>query len=270
MSQVQTLLSGVTVANGETLDWGARTYVMGIINVTPDSFSGDGLSGDVDAVVDRALLLQEDGADILDMGASSSRPGHQDVPLDEELARLMPALEAVVARVKLPISVDTYKAEAARRAVEAGAVIINDIWGLTVEPGLAQVAADSGAGLVLMHNQKGARYRNLLPDITSSLQRSVNTAVESGVPPGNIIVDPGIGFGKTPDHNLEVLARLNELRSLGSHILIGWSRKSTLGLLLDLPVDQRIEGTAATVTLAISGGADIVRVHDVKEMVRVC
>ena len=270
MSQVQTLLSGVTVANGETLDWGARTYVMGIINVTPDSFSGDGLSGDVDAVVDRALLLQEDGADILDMGASSSRPGHQDVPLDEELARLMPALEAVVARVKLPISVDTYKAEAARRAVEAGAVIINDIWGLTVEPGLAQVAADSGAGLVLMHNQKGARYRNLLPDITSSLQRSVNTAVESGVPPGNIIIDPGIGFGKTPDHNLEVLARLNELQSLGSPILIGWSRKSTLGLLLDLPVDQRIEGTAATVTLAISGGADIVRVHDVKEMVRVC
>ena len=270
MSQVQTLLSGVTVANGETLDWGARTYIMGIINVTPDSFSGDGLSGDVDAVVDRALLLQEEGADILDMGASSSRPGHQDVPLDEELARLMPALEAVVARVKLPISVDTYKAEAARRAVEAGAVIINDIWGLTVEPGLAQVAADSGAGLVLMHNQKGARYRNLLPDITSSLQRSVNTAVESGVPPGNIIIDPGIGFGKTPDHNLEVLARLNELRSLGSHILIGWSRKSTLGLLLDLPVDQRIEGTAATVTLAISGGADIVRVHDVKEMVRVC
>ena len=270
MSQVQTLLSGVTVANGETLDWGARTYVMGIINVTPDSFSGDGLSGDVDAVVDRALLLQEEGADILDMGASSSRPGHQDVPLDEELARLMPALEAVVARVKLPISVDTYKAEAARRAVEAGAVIINDIWGLTVEPGLAQVAADSGAGLVLMHNQKGARYRNLLPDITSSLQRSVNTAVESGVPPGNIIIDPGIGFGKTPDHNLEVLARLNELRSLGSPILIGWSRKSTLGLLLDLPVDQRIEGTAATVTLAISGGADIVRVHDVKEMVRVC
>jgi dihydropteroate synthase len=270
MSQVQTLLSGVTVANGETLDWGARTYVMGIINVTPDSFSGDGLSGDVDAVVDRALLLQKEGADILDMGASSSRPGHQDVPLDEELARLMPALEAVVARVKLPISVDTYKAEAARRAVEAGAVIINDTWGLTVEPGLAQVAADSGAGLVLMHNQKGARYQNLLPDITSSLQRSVNTAVESGVPPGNIIIDPGIGFGKTPDHNLEVLARLNELRSLGSHILIGWSRKSTLGLLLDLPVDQRIEGTAATVTLAISGGADIVRVHDVKEMVRVC
>ena len=270
MSQVQTLLSGVTVANGETLDWGARTYVMGIINVTPDSFSGDGLSGDVDAVVDRALLLQEEGADILDIGASSSRPGHQDVPLDEELARLMPALEAVVARVKLPISVDTYKAEAARRAVEAGAVIINDTWGLTVEPGLAQVAADSGAGLILMHNQKGARYRNLLPDITSSLQRSVNTAVESGVPPGNIIIDPGIGFGKTPDHNLEVLAHLNELQRLNCPILVGSSRKSTLGLLLDLPVDQRMEGTAATVTLAISGGADIVRVHDVKEMVRVC
>jgi len=270
MPQVQTPLSQLTVANGDSLSWGARTYVMGIINVTPDSFSGDGLAGDVSGVVEQALRFQEEGADILDMGAESSRPGHQKVSLDEELARLMPALEAVAKRVDLPISVDTYKAEVARRAVDAGAVIINDIWGLKAEPELAQVAADTGAGLVLMHNQHGTLYQDLLPDIVASLQTSVNTAIESGVPQGNIIVDPGIGFGKTPDQNLEVLARLDELQNLGCPILVGSSRKSTLGLLLDLPADQRMEGTAATVVLAISGGADIVRVHDVKEMARVC
>ena len=270
MPQVQTPLSGLTVANGETFAWGTRTYVMGIINVTPDSFSGDGLSSDVGAVVDQALRFHEQGADILDIGAESSRPGHQNVTLDEELARLIPALEAVAGTVKLPISVDTYKAEVARRAVEVGAVIINDIWGLKAEPELAHVAADSGASLVLMHNQQGVQYHDLLPDIASSLQMSVNKAVESGVPQGNIIVDPGIGFGKTPDHNLEVLARLTELQRLCCPILVGSSRKSTIGMLLDLPTDQRMEGTAATVTLAIAGGADIVRVHDVKEMVRVC
>jgi dihydropteroate synthase len=228
------------------------------------------MSGDVAAVVEQSLRFQEEGADILDMGAESSRPGHQKVSLDEELSRLIPALEAVAKRVKIPISVDTYKAEVARRAVDAGAVIINDIWGLKAEPKLAKVAADSGAGLVLMHNQQGTLYQDLLPDIASRLQKGVNTAIESGVPKENIIVDPGIGFGKTPDHNLEVLARLEVLQKLAYPILVGPSRKSTLGLLLDLPADQRIEGTAATVTLAISGGADIVRVHDVKEMVRVC
>ena len=270
MPQVQTQLSGLTVANGETLAWGSRTYVMGIINVTPDSFSGDGLGSDVSAVVDQALRFQGEGADILDMGAESTRPGHDKVSVEEELTRLIPALEAVAAKVKLPISVDTYKAEVARRAVDAGAVIINDIWGLKVEPELAQVAADTGAGLVLMHNQQGTRYADLLPDIASGLQESVNTAIKSGVPRENIVVDPGIGFGKTPDQNLEVLGRLGELEELDCPILVGSSRKSTLGLLLDLPADQRMEATAATVSLAISGGADIVRVHDVKEMVRVC
>ena len=270
MPRVQTLLSGLTVANGETLAWGKRTYVMGIINVTPDSFSGDGLGGNVNAVVDQALRFQEEGADILDIGAESTRPGHEKVSLDGELARLMPALEAVANKVDLPISVDTYKAEVARRAVEAGAAIINDIWGLKAEPELAQVAADSGIGLVLMHNQQGTQYQDLLPDVASSLQESVSTAVEAGVSRENIVVDPGFGFGKTPDQNLEVLARMNEIREIGCPMLVGWSRKSTLGLLLGLPADQRMEGTAATVSLAISGGADIVRVHDVKEMVRVC
>ena len=273
MPQVQTPITSLTVANGETLAWGTRTYVIGIINITPDSFSGDGLgSGDgrVAAAVEVALRFQDEGADILDIGAESTRPGHQQVSSEEELRRLMPALEAVADRVSLPISVDTYKAAVARRAVDAGAVIINDIWGLKAEPQLAQVAAETGAGLVLMHNQTGTKYRDLLPDVISSLQISVAAALEAGVPKENIIVDPGIGFGKTPDHNLAVLAGLEELKTIGHPILVGTSRKSTLGLLLDLPPGQQVEGTAATVALAVAGGADMVRVHDVKEMVRVC
>ena len=270
MPQSRTPFTCLTVANGDTLAWGSRTYVMGIINVTPDSFSGDALSGDISAVVNQAVRFQDEGADILDIGAESTRPGHEKVSMKEELARLMPALEAVAKRVELPISVDTYKAEVARHAVDAGAVIINDIWGLKAEPELAQVAAETGAGLVLMHNQKGTIYQDLLPDVGSSLQTSVRTALDAGGPKENIIVDPGIGFGKTPDQNLEVLAGLNALKVAGCPILVGTSRKSTLGLLLDLPTDQRVEATAATVALAIAGGADLVRVHDVKEMVRVC
>lgn len=270
MPQVQTPINCLTVANGETLAWGARTYVMGIINVTPDSFSGDGLGGDVAAAMDQALRFQDEGADILDIGAESTRPGHRQVSLEDELQRLLPALEAVASRVDLPVSVDTYKAAVARRAVDAGAVIINDIWGLKAEPDLARLAAGAGAGLVLMHNQRGTEYRDLLPDVISSLQGSIAAALEAGVPKENIIVDPGIGFGKTPDHNLVILAELEKLKVVGCPMLVGTSRKSTLGLLLDLPPDQRVEGTAATVALAIAGGADIVRVHDVKEMVRVC
>ena len=270
MTHVQTPLNRLAVASGETLAWGVRTYVIGIINLTPDSFSGDGLGGDVDGAVDLALRFQDEGADILDIGAESTRPGHKQVSLDEELARLMPALEAVAKRVDLPISVDTYKAAVARRAVDAGAVIINDIWGLKAEPELAEVAAETCAGLVLMHSQKGTKYRDLVPDLVSSLKDSVRIALEAGVPRDNIIVDPGIGFGKTPDQNLAVLARLDELKELDCPMLVGTSRKSTLGLLLDLPAEERVEATAATVSLAIAGGADLVRVHDVKEMVRVC
>lgn len=270
MTQVQTPLNRLAVASGETLAWGVRTYVIGIINLTPDSFSGDGLGGDVDGAVDLALRFQDEGADILDIGAESTRPGHKQVSLDEELARLMPALEAVAKRVDLPISVDTYKAAVARRAVDAGAVIINDISGLKAEPELAEVAAETCAGLVLMHSQKGTKYRDLVPDLVSSLKDSVRIALEAGVPRDNIIVDPGIGFGKTPDQNLAVLARLDELKELDCPMLVGTSRKSTLGLLLDLPAEERVEATAATVSLAIAGGADLVRVHDVKEMVRVC
>jgi dihydropteroate synthase len=266
-----TNLSDLTVARGERLAWGRRTYVMGIINVTPDSFSGDGLGSDVAAIVDQAQRFEAEGADFLDVGAESTRPGHVPITVEEELARLMPALEAIMPQVSLPISVDTYKSEVARRAIEAGAVVINDIWGLKVDLEIATVAAKAGAPLIVMHNQQTRQYHNLLPDILASLSHSVGLARRAGVPMENIIVDPGIGFGKTAEHNLEILKRLNEFKSLGYPLLVGTSRKSTIGLVLGgLPVDQRIEGTAATVALSIAGGADIVRVHDVRQMVRVC
>ena len=270
MSSSHNTLAGLTVANRERLTWGRRTYVMGIINVTPDSFSGDGLAGDVPAIVDLALRFEEDGADILDLGAESTRPGHQPVSADEELDRLMPALEAVAAAVHIPISVDTYKAPVARAALESGARIVNDVWGLRADPDLARVAAEAEAGLVLMHNQNGTRYVDLVPEVVQGLRDSVNHALESGVAESNLVVDPGIGFGKTADQNLQVLKKLDRLKALGYPLLVGTSRKSTLGLLLDLPPEQRMEATAATVALAIAGGADIVRVHDVKEMARVC
>ena len=263
-------LSNLSVSQGEKLTWGKRTYVMGVINVTPDSFAGDRLGSDVVAAVDQALRFQDEGADILDVGAESTRPGATPLSAEEELGRLLPILEAIAPKVDIPVSVDTYKARVARRAVEAGAAIINDVWGLKADPALAQVAAETGAGLIIMHNQQGQRYRDLVPDIFASLSYSAGLAQEAGVPDANIIFDPGIGFGKTPEHNLEILRRLREFRELGYPLLVGSSRKSTIGLVLDLPPDQRVEGTAATVALAIGNGADMVRVHDVKEMVLVC
>ncbi|MCH7713843.1 MAG: dihydropteroate synthase [Chloroflexi bacterium] len=265
-----TTLSQLNVAHGQPLVWGRRTYIMGIINVTPDSFSGDGLVGNLDAIVRRAVEFQEAGADFIDVGAESTRPGNQPMGAAEELERLLPALNALAGRVEIPISVDTYKATVARRALEAGATMINDVWGLKADPDIARAAAETGAPLVLMHNQETTHYQDLLPDILRSLSQSKQTALDAGVPEDNIILDPGIGFGKTAEHNLVILRRLNEFKSLGSPLMVGTSRKSTIGRVLDLPPDQRLEGTAATVALAIAGGADIVRVHDVAEMVRVC
>ncbi len=263
-------ISKLTVSNGETLEWGRRTYVMGIVNVTPDSFSGDGLGTDIHATVEQALRLEEEGADIIDVGAESTRPGSAPVGIEEELARLIPALEATCAQVQVPVSVDTYKSQVARRALESGATIINDVWGLKADPRMAEVAAEHKAPIVIMHNQKTREYRDLVPDIKVSLSRSVAMALRAGVPEELVIIDPGIGFGKTPDHNLEVLRRLDEFQALGHPVLVGSSRKSTIGLVLGLPADQRLEGTAAAVALSIASGADMVRVHDVKEMVRVC
>ena len=269
-------ISSEMSCGSSTFEWGRRTYVMGVVNVTPDSFSADGLAHDPERAVDLALHMEAEGADIIDIGAESTRPagriyggGAQLVPAGEELARLMPVLTEVVARVGVPVSVDTYKAEVARQALEAGASMINDVWGGQADPQIVDVAARAGVPIVLMHNQSSYRYEDLLGEIKQRLERSVNLAIGAGVSPDRIVIDPGIGFGKTADHNLEVLRRLPELRTLGYPVLVGTSRKSTIGRVLNLPVEERLEGTAATVALSIAGGADIVRVHDVREMVRV-
>ncbi|MEK7807334.1 MAG: dihydropteroate synthase [Chloroflexota bacterium] len=270
MAQRAATLTALTVSCGEPLAWGRRTYVMGIINVTPDSFSGDGLGSDIPAILDRALRFEEEGADFLDVGAESTRPGSTPISVEEELHRLIPALEAIASRVGLPISADTHKGRVARLAIEAGAAIINDVWGLKADPEVASAAAEAGAPLILMHNQDTTDYHDLVRDISSSLSRSAELARRAGVPDQNIVLDPGIGFGKTPDQNLEVLGRLDEFKALGYPLLVGTSRKSTIGKVLGTPIDARVEGTAATLALTIAAGADIVRVHDVKQMVRVC
>jgi dihydropteroate synthase/2-amino-4-hydroxy-6-hydroxymethyldihydropteridine diphosphokinase len=250
---------------------------MGIVNVTPDSFSGDGLAQDglesseetVAAALRKGLEFQEAGADFLDIGAESTRPGNQPIPAQEELDRLMPPLEALARNLTIPIAVDTYKSSVAREALRAGASIVNDVWGLKQDPALASVTAEAGGFLVVMHNQERAIYRDLLPDILESLQQSCQHAMEAGVSQEKIILDPGIGFGKTPEQNLEILRRLDEFKTPGFPLLVGVSRKSTIGRVLHRPVEQRLHGTSAAVTLAIAGGADIVRVHDVTEMVQV-
>ena len=270
MAPVIAPLDQLTVSGGEALVWGRRTYVMGIVNVSPDSFSGDGLGEDIPAIIDQALRMEAEGADFLDVGAESTRPGHAPITVDEELRRLIPALEALTPKVTVPISVDTFKSVVAREALAAGATIINDQWGLQADPEIASLAAETGAGLILMHNRHNRRYKQLVPEVIAELSQSASNAIRAGVPEGNIILDPGFGFGKTPEHNLEVLRRLNEFKQAGYPLLVGSSRKSTIGFVLDLPVGQRMEGTAATVALSVAGGADVVRVHDVREMVRVC
>lgn len=254
---------------GKEFRWGSRTYVMGILNVTPDSFSGDGLADDLPRAVERAKRMAAEGADIIDIGGESSRPGHSPVETREELRRVLPVVEAVAAAVDLPISIDTSKSEVAAACLKAGASMLNDIWGLHHDSRMGHVAAQAGVPVVIMHNQHGTDYRDLLADVQASLRESVRVAILAGIPEERIIIDPGIGFGKSAAQNLELLRHLDQLRTLGLPILVGTSRKSTIGQVLNLPVDQRLEGTAATVALAIAKGADLVRVHDVREMVRV-
>jgi dihydropteroate synthase len=253
----------------KTLRLGERTLVMGILNVTPDSFSDGGSYFDRGLAVERAKQMVADGADIIDLGGESTKPGFTAVSEKEELDRVMPVLKRLVNEVSVPVSIDTTKAAVARRALEAGAHIINDQWALRADPEMAGVVAEYRVPLVLMHNQKDTRYRDLIGDMVEYFRESADMALEAGLPRENIIVDPGFGFGKTPEQNLEAVRRLKELRCLGFPVLLGTSRKSTIGKVLDLPVDQRLEGTAATVAVGIANGADIVRVHDVKEMVRV-
>ena len=274
-----------------TLDWGRRTYVMGILNITPDSFSGDGLLeegtaglGWLEQAVAQARRFVAAGVDILDVGGESTRPGSEPVSADEELRRVLPVIQALVG-LDVLISVDTYKAVVAEAALEAGAQLVNDVWGLRADQELAGAVARWGAPVILMHNRSswvhaeikeklggryvGVPYDNLIEDIRRELMESVELARAAGIPEERIILDPGIGFGKTVSQNLELLNRLDEIRSLGYPVLLGPSRKSFIGYTLDLPPEQRLEGTAAAVAVGIVRGADIIRVHDVEFMVRV-
>jgi dihydropteroate synthase len=270
-------------------NWGSRTYVMGILNITPDSFSGDGIIAKGDTVplaVEQASDFLASGADILDVGGESTRPGSQPVNADEEMERVIPVIQEIAK--KFPdalISIDTYKAKVAEAALKEGAQILNDVWALRADPELASVAAAFRVPVVLMHNRSnpasvevrnqlgnayiGSTYENLIEDVKRELLVSVELAVKAGADESRIILDPGIGFGKTREHNLALINHLDEIRALGYPVLLGPSRKSFIGFTLDLPPDQRVEGTAATISVGITRGADIIRVHDVKEMARV-
>ncbi len=272
----------------KTLTWGTRTFIMGILNLTPDSFSGDGLlcSGDpLQSAVEQARQFIQEGADVLDLGAESSRPGSETISAEQEIERLLPALQAI--RPAFPdilISIDTYKAETARICLENGADWINDIWGLKADAKLAKVIADQHANVVLMHNRtheskvrdlgalgrtySGVQYGSL-GDIVADLAESIAIAKKAGVPDENIIIDPGIGFGKNTETNLAIIKNLDIFKGLGFPVLIGPSRKSFIGQVLDLPVEEREEGTAAVVAIGIAHGADIVRVHNVRAIARV-
>ena len=274
MQQKQPYTPNKTRIGNTLFEWGKRTYVMGIVNATPDSFSGDGLGADVDAALGQALRFQSEGADIVDVGGESTRPTAvygKAAPVSEaeELRRVIPVIEALASELRIPISVDTYKAAVARRAIEAGAAMVNDVWGLRRDPDMAGVVADAGVAAALMHNQTHTRYADIVPNVIGALRRTAADAQAAGICRENIILDPGIGFGKTAEHSLEIMRRLREFRALDAPLLLGVSRKSVIGYALGLPVEERLEGTAAAVALCIAGGADIVRAHDVREMARV-
>jgi dihydropteroate synthase len=254
--------------------WGEKTYIMGICNLSPDSFSGDGLGGDIEATVAQAQRMVAEGADIIDVGGESTRPGTAPLSMeeiDDELRLVIPAIERLVAEIKVPISIDTYKSSVASRALKAGAAMINDIWGLKRDPAIARVAAEAGVPIILMANERDAPPKaGILAKVIADLEWGIQNAEKAGIAPENIIIDPGIGFGKTLEQNLELVNRLAELKRLGRPILLGTSRKSMIGLVLDLPVDMRLEGNLAVTAIGIANGADMVRVHDVKQTALVC
>ncbi len=258
--------------SGHRLEFGKRTLVMGILNVTPDSFSGDGVGDDVAAAVARAHTLAAAGADVVDIGGESTRPSRQrqEVSADEELARVLPVIRELAGRLTVPMSIDTRKAAVAAAALDAGAVIVNDIWGLRGDPEMVDVvAAHSGSGVVVMHNQHGTEYGDLLEDVCLGLRESLAVAEKAGIDPSRVIIDPGFGFAKTPAHNLELIRRLGELMGMGRAVLVGPSRKSTTGLLIgEADQSHRLEPSLALAVLAVQAGAHMVRVHDVAETVR--
>ena len=272
-----------TRIGADTFVWGLRTYVMGIVNVTPDSFSGDGVLARMDADTERTTRAADpvevavemgrrmvaEGADVLDVGGESTRPGHRPVSEAEELARVVPVIAALHAALPgVPLSIDTTKPAVAEAAVAAGAGLINDIWGVGNDDGLPRLAASAGVPLVVMHNRIEPRYAAFMPELLADLRAAIERAVRLGVPWDNLVVDPGFGFGKTPDHNLELLRELGQLHALGRPMLLGTSRKSTLGRVLDLGPDERLEATIATTAIGIAAGADMIRVHDVRANVR--
>lgn len=248
---------------------GQSTQVMGILNVTPDSFSDGGRYVDPDTAVRHALKMMLDGADLIDIGGESTRPGYTPVSAEEELARVIPVIEAIhKAAPHIPVSIDTYKAEVARQAILAGAHIINDIWGGKGDPDMLKVAAELGCPIILMHNRQDMDYTNFVEDVVADLEESVRLALAAGVRPEHIILDPGIGFAKNGEHNLKLMTQLDRLNQIGYPVLLATSRKKFIRSVLDLPVDDLVEGTAATVAFGIAQGCQLVRVHDVKSIKR--
>ncbi|MGE7133162.1 dihydropteroate synthase [Lysinibacillus xylanilyticus] len=255
--------------NGITLDYTAETFVMGILNVTPDSFSDGGKYNNVEAAIAQAKKMVAEGAKIIDVGGESTRPGYERVSDEDEIARIVPVIQALVAEVPAVISVDTYKANVARAAIEAGAHIINDIWGAQAEPEIAHVAADLNVPIILMHNRDNTDYgANFWMAAKADLEKSIAIARDAGIPDSHIILDPGIGFAKTTAQNIEMMQHLEDLVAMGYPVLLATSRKSMIGNVLKLPVEERLEGTGATIVYGIEKGCHMIRVHDVKEMAR--
>ena len=250
-------------------DYGKKTYIMGILNVTPDSFSDGGDFSNIDIAVNHANEMIKEGADIIDLGGESTRPGHNYVGAEEELRRITPVIKRLKEEINVPISVDTYKADVAKASLELGVEMINDVWGLRKDKNMANVIADYDAYVCIMHNQDGTEYdKDIMESIKKFLLESIEIGLNAGIKKEKIVLDPGIGFGKTFEQNLEVLKRLDELNELGYPILLGTSRKSVIGNVLNVEPKERVEGTIATTVLGIRDGVDIVRVHDIKENIR--
>lgn len=254
----------------KVIDLDERTYVMGILNVTPDSFSDGGKYNEIDEAIKRAKQMVEDGADIIDIGGESTRPGADYVSEEEEINRVVPIIKAIKSKLDVLISIDTYKSKTAEEAIKAGADIINDVWGFKKDENMAKVAAKFNVPCILMHNREDKPYTNLMKNVLEDLIESINIALEAGVKRENIILDPGIGFAKNYEENLTVMNNLEEIVNIGFPVLLATSRKSMIGLALDLPVDKRVEGTVATTVMGIMKGCKIVRVHDVLENKRAC
>jgi dihydropteroate synthase len=254
---------------GRKLELGRRTLIMGILNATPDSFSDGGKYNSIQDAVDQAVLMVAEGADIIDIGGESTRPGAMKVDIEEELKRVIPIIEAVSASVSVPISIDTYKSVVARHALMAGAHILNDIWGLKEDPEMGRVAEQFNSPIILMHNRKVTLYNDFIPDVITDLQDCIRLAEQAGITKDQMLLDPGIGFAKTINHNIQLMSHLDLVSDLGYPVVLGTSRKSFIQQTLRLPADDVVEGTAATVVLGITQGCDIMRVHDVRAISRV-